>query len=375
MRIIQIATIITPDNAYGGPTTVAFNQCRALIDAGHDVTLAASARGFEGELPTEIQGVPVRLFPAVQAIPGAGFAGVASPGLLKWLATSARRADAVHVHLARDFVTLPAASLAQNLGVPTYLQTHGMIDPSDRLLARPLDAVLTRRVLRAAHRVFWLTPVERDGLVEVAGSSIRLEELHNGVPVPPLPERVRTDQHATVLYLARLQDRKRPLAFVDMARQLAPTFPDAEFVLVGPDEGQGDAVAADIAVSGLGNRLRWEGPADRAACTAAMEAADIYVLPSVDEPYPMSVLEAMALQLPVVITDSCGLAPAVERGQAGTVVGRDPELLVPAVRALLADPDARRTAAASARRLVEQEFSMVPIREQLVAAYSSGASK
>ena len=44
-----------------------------------------------------------------------------------------------------------------------------------------------------------------------------------------------------------------------------------------------------------------------------MAAASVYVLPSVREPYPMSVLEAMSVGLPVVVSADCGLAPLVER--------------------------------------------------------------
>ena len=42
MRILQVVALVSGTNAYGGPTTVALNQCRALADAGHDVILAAT---------------------------------------------------------------------------------------------------------------------------------------------------------------------------------------------------------------------------------------------------------------------------------------------------------------------------------------------
>ncbi|MEL4357775.1 MULTISPECIES: glycosyltransferase [unclassified Luteococcus] len=368
MKIIQVATVITPENAYGGPTTVAFNHCRALRDAGHDVTLVAGAQGFEGPLPDTFQDVPVKLFPVIQVIPGAGFAGLASPQMLAWLRRHARQADAVHVHLARDFVTLPAASLVQNLGVRTCVQTHGMIDPSQKLLARPLDAALTRRVLRAAARVFHLTEVERQGVLAVGGPRLRVEELHNGLDADSMPS---PKEHAevTVLYLARLQARKRPLVFVQAATELAREFPEVGFRMVGPDEGEGPAVAAAIQAAGLGRRLRWDGPADRAGCQEAMATADLYVLPSVDEPYPMSVLEALAARLPVVLTDTCGLAPAVARGAAGTVTTNDPAEIAAAIRRYLADPGLRRQTGERAQRLIRDEFSMRPIVEQLVSAY------
>lgn len=372
MRIIQIATVITPENAYGGPTTVAFNHCRALIAAGHDVTLVAGAQGFGAELPDTYQDVPVRLFPVVQVIPGAGFAGLASPAMMGWLRRNVDTADAVHVHLARDLVTLPAASLVQNLGVRTCVQTHGMIDPSERLMAKPLDAVLTRRVLRAATRVFYLTDVEREGVLRVGGPSLRVEELHNGLDADSMPGPI-VHETTTVLYLARLQARKRPMVFVEAARQLAPEFPDVLFRMVGPDEGEGSAVASAIAASGLGGRLVWEGPADRAGCQQAMGEADVYVLPSVDEPYPMSVLEALAVELPVVLTDTCGLALAVKRADAGTVTTNAPEEIAPAIRRYLADPQLRAETARRARRLISEEFSMAPIVDQLLRAYGRGA--
>lgn len=368
MKIIQIATVITPDNAYGGPTTVALNHCRGLIAAGHDVTLVAGAQGFRWELPSIYQEVPVNLFPVVQMLPGAGFAGMASPKMLAWLARNLRSADAVHVHLARDFVTLPAAALAQNLGLPTCVQTHGMIDPSDKLLAKPLDAALTRRVLRAAQRVFYLTDVERAGVQEVAGNQVRLEELHNGLDADSMPS-PRAHERTTVLYLARLQERKRPIVFINAAKELSPEFPDVQFRMVGPDEGQGEQVRDAIAASGLGDRLVWDGPKDRAGCQEAMSTADVYVLPSVDEPYPMSVLEALAAKLPVVLTDTCGLAPAVERSRAGTVTTNDPAEIAPAIRNYLASAELRHETAQRAGALIAAEFAMRPIVEQLLGAY------
>lgn len=370
MKIIQVATLFTPENAYGGPTTVALGHCRALREAGHDVVLAAAAQGYPGPLPTSIEGVPVRLFPARRVIPKAGFAGLTSPGLLRWLSSELPSTDAVHVHLARDLVTLPAAALALRSRTRLFAQTHGMIDPSSNPLAVPLDAALTRRVLRRADHVFHLTDVEAGGIRAVAGDGVRLEHLRNGVDARPDAEPRPATSRAHVLYLARVQERKRPLSFVHAATRLAPEFPDATFRMVGPDEGgAGEAVRAAIAASGLGDRLVWTGPADRAECRAAMDAADLYVLPSVNEPYPMAVLEAMASGLPVVVTDTCGLAPAVRQASAGLVTTADPGDVTAAVRTLLADPGRRHEASRRALQLIAADFAMEPIVEQLLRAY------
>ena len=369
MRILQVVALVSGTNAYGGPTTVALNQCRALADAGHDVVLAATGSELGTPLPTEHDGVRTALFPPHHVLPGAGFAGLTSPAMLAWVRRVAASADVVHVHTARDLLTLPSAWLAQRAGTRTVLQTHGMIDPSDNPLAGPLDAVLTRRVLRDAHRIFYLTPREEQEVARVAGGPVNLMELHNGMPVGPAPRTVHAGEACRVLFLARLQERKRPLAFVAAARALAAQHPHATFTLVGPDEGQGDAVRRAIAESGLGERLTWAGPVDSAGAARWMRDSDLYVLPSVDEPYPMSVLEAMSNGLPVVVTDTCGLADTVRRTGSGVVVDDTQPALESALSELLSSPDLRERSGRAAQETIAREYGMDAVVHRLLSAY------
>lgn len=367
MKILQVVSLISPKGEYGGPTRVALGQCRALREAGHDVVLAAGSWGYD-PVPTEVEGVPVRLFRAVAPVRGS-FHGLTSPGLVRYVSRVAPTADVVHLHLARDFVTMPAAAVTARSESPYVVQTHGMVVPSRNPLAGPVDLTMTRRVLTGAGRVFYLTEAERAGLLEVA-SPLHLEMLRNGIGVPPASELPSSGGRAPqVLFLARVQARKRPLDFVDMARRLAPSHPDVTFRIVGPDEGQGDQVRAAIAGSGLGDRLRYEGPLPPERTSEAMRAADVYVLPSVDEPYPMSVLEAMAIGRPVVITDTCGLAPVVRRREAGVVCAEGGAAVAQAVASLLDDDSGRRQAGANARAAIVDELGMAPVVDQLEVAY------
>ncbi|BDZ42743.1 hypothetical protein GCM10025865_20420 [Paraoerskovia sediminicola] len=184
MRIISVVTLFTPDGAYGGPTRVAVNQARELIARGHDVRLVGGCSGFD-VVPSQVDGVPVTLFPVRRAVPRTGFAGLVAPQMLRWLRTATDGADLVHVHAARDLVTLPAALMALRKNVPYVLQTHGMIDASERRSAALLDAIWTRRLLRGAGAVLHLTERERSDLLDVVGGpEIQLVEVLNGVPLP-----------------------------------------------------------------------------------------------------------------------------------------------------------------------------------------------
>ena len=120
-------------------------------------------------MPTELNGVPVRLFAARTLVPGTGFAGMGAPALSRWFHRTGLSFDVVHIHLARELVVLPMALAARRHGIPYVLQTHGMVVPSRHPLAPPLDAVWTRKVLRDAGAVFYLTPQEREQLGAVAG--------------------------------------------------------------------------------------------------------------------------------------------------------------------------------------------------------------
>lgn len=374
MKIIQLATLVSPDGAYGGPVRVAINQTRALLDAGHDVVFAAGAQGFGRRLPKTYDGVPVRLFDSWN-LTRSGFSGLVAPDLQTWLKTAVKSADVAHLHLARDLIMLPAADRVRRRNLPYVLQTHGMIAPSSHPLRGPIDALWTKRALLEAKKVFYLTPQERNGLLDVASAPLNLQKLYNGVPAPHADLMLETQPKIEVLFLARMHRVKRPEAFVAMARVLHGKYPNVRFSLVGPDEGEGQAITAAIRAAGMGALLGWEGPIAPEETALRIRKAAIYVLPSIEDVFPMSVLEAMSLGKPVVITNTCGLARAVTRARAGAVVGPTVESLTAGVDSLLANVDLRNTAGKRAQQLAQDEFSIEAVCKSLQQVYREVASE
>lgn len=359
-----MVTLVSPDGAYGGPARVALNQCTGLRQAGSEALVAAATRGYP-TVPSEVDGVPVRLFRSRTLVPGTGFAGLGAPGLYRWFRSHHGDFDVVHIHFGRDLVVLPVAAAARRHHVPYFLQTHGMVTPSDHPLARPLDSVWTRKVLRDAGAVFYLTPDERDQLVAVGGDRLHLVPLHNGVPCHPRGT-VGTGA-AEVLFAGRLHARKGPTTFVRMARLLLDEGWRAHFTLVGPDEGEGPAVREAI---GTEHRIVWEGALDSSDVPQRMAAASVFVLPSVREPYPMAVLEAMSVGLPVVVSNDCGLAATVDRAACGIVTAPTVGAMADAVRHLLTDRNRAREMGERGRSIARSEFGMDGVVAQLSATYT-----
>lgn len=367
MRIAHVVSLVTPEGSYGGPVRVAINQARELIAQGHHVTVFAGTIGCPSGMKV-VDGVQVRLFSASKLIPGIGFAGITSFGLLGSVRKHIHDFDVWHVHMARDFITLLAADMLRRAKQPFVLQCHGMVDPTSRLLAAPLDWAFTRPILVSALAVLALTPRERIDLRQVAKKDIAVFDVVNGVPrstKTPTPN--RNDVEA--LFLARLHSRKRPLAFLESAQKLALESTRFRFALVGPDEGQGQSVQKMIGNSPSSSQMRWEGALSPEETLGRMKDANIFVLPSVDEPFPMSVLEALSLGIPVIITDSCGLAPFVAEARAGLVVDDTQESLTDAMRTLMTNEEQRLEFGHNGRRLIEQKFSMESVAVTLLHHY------
>jgi glycosyltransferase involved in cell wall biosynthesis len=109
---------------------------------------------------------------------------------------------------------------------------------------------------------------------------------------------------------------------------------------------------------------------DRAVIGTYLSAADVFVLPSRQEGFPVAPIEAMAAGLPVVAADAPGVRAVVGEGDSagGVVVAKnDPHAFATELRRLLDDPQLAATVGARAEQRVSDTFSLEAIGEQLRA--------
>ncbi|MBI5230791.1 MAG: glycosyltransferase [Coriobacteriales bacterium] len=369
MRVLHIVTLVDDRNSYGGPLTVAINQCQELRRRGHDAVIAAGWRG-EGDVPTEIEGVPAHLFPVTPILPRTRFAGLYSFGLARWLRNNSQSIDIAHVHFARDLVPLSAARTLYQARIPYVTQTHGMVVPDARLAARLLDRFAAAPVLRRAACRFVLTPAEQQALLAVCGPQSQTEHLPNGIrirettqlkPVPPVLD---------VLFMARLHPRKRVMEFAQAAEQVGAGRTDVAFSIVGPDDGDLPQLRDFIASRPhLDKALIYEGSLTHESALHRLARADIYVLPSVDEPFPMSILEALGAGVPAICTDSCGIAEPLSRSKAVAVTSGQPGALAKTLENLISDTAQRTALRIAGLEAIHSEYSIEAVVDQLEQHY------
>lgn len=167
------------------------------------------------------------------------------------------------------------------------------------------------------------------------------------------------------VFVGELNENKHP---ADAIRALAAMVePDAELVLLGEGRARGalEALAAEL---GVGERVRFAGFADDVR--PYLVAATALLLPSEREGLSRAIMEALALEVPVVASTARGNAELV-RDDAGFVVGTgDVAAMTAAMEALAADPDAARAMGRAGRARMVERHDLRRVLALLEALYA-----
>jgi len=186
-----------------------------------------------------------------------------------------------------------------------------------------------------------------------------------------LRDELQIPQSAFVVgVVARMVNEKGLRELMQAVAQVHKSGRDAWLLHVGPvDRSRGDEVTPDYAVAlGISGTSRFLG--SRSDVSRIMTAMDIFCLPSYREGYPVSVIEAAAMGLPVVTTNIRGCREAVIDGVNGLLVPvKEVEPLVAAIERLHDDVNLRRQLSLGARRRAEECFDERRVVKQIMAVY------
>jgi glycosyltransferase involved in cell wall biosynthesis len=223
----------------------------------------------------------------------------------------------------------------------------------------------------------------RDELVRECGNPSKVGLIYSGIDLaapenPELRMKIRRDLGipADCLVLIVVANLIAYKGHADLIQALALVNrrlpPDWRLLLVGRDDGAGPALKTQAASHGLQDHMVWLG--ERPDAEQLCAAADIAVLPSHQEGFSNSLIEAMARGIPVIATAVGGNLDAVVSGQTGLLVPVDaPPALAAAILELAADGGRRSQMGAAARRRVATLFSLEACVRRYVNLYRSAA--
>ncbi len=187
--------------------------------------------------------------------------------------------------------------------------------------------------------------------------------------------RVRTElgiaeDAIVVTMVSRMTRTKGALEFAAIARECSQQDARTRFLAVGGEDRDSIDCLTREELASLRAATTWTGARDDVA--AILAASDVFVLPSVcREGIPRSLLEAAAMGLPLVTTDSPGCNEACSNGHNGLVakIGDLPSL-THAVSLLIGDPELRARYGAASRKLARERFDLRVIADQLASAWT-----
>jgi sugar transferase (PEP-CTERM/EpsH1 system associated) len=286
------------------------------------------------------------------------------------------RPDIVH---SRNWATFDAVVAARLARVPVVVHgEHGreFSDPEGRNLRRNR---LRRFLAPLVNRFVAVSEDLRRWLVQDVGiPASKVVRIHNGVdtgcyvPGDPGPARDALDlpsSRPVVGTVGRLNPVKDQAGLVRAFARVRSEYPDALLVIAGEgpcrDELRGLVVSLRIAP-----HVRFLG--ERHDVPTILRAFDVFVLPSIAEGISNTILEAMAVGLPVVATRVGGNSELVEEGVTGHLVPRsDPEALASAIGTYLGDANLRALHGKRSRDRAVSTFRLELMRDSYGDLYSS----
>jgi len=269
--------------------------------------------------------------------PGRGFYGL-SWGLLRWLRTNAREYDALIVHGIWQFHSLAAWLAVLGRRTPLFIFPHGMLDPwfQKTYRAKHFKKVLywtlaERWVFARAKGVLFTCHTELELArrpflnarhpLKVTGfgiDAVPADMLHATAPFwqayPDLYGR------RVLLYLGRIHAKKGCDLLIRALATVARHDRTIRLVMAGPGE---PALLADLkqqaATLGVADRIIWTGMLSGPLKWAALQAAEVFILPSHQENFGISVVEALASGTPVLISERVNIYHEVAESGGGWV--------------------------------------------------------
>ena len=317
---------------------------------------------------------------------GIDYVEIRERGRLDWSAWRAirqlvreRRFDIVHGH---EYKTdLLAYLLAKVERVLPFATAHGWTGHSriERVLYYPAD----KRLLARFPRVVAVSGEIRDVLVRAGATRENVTVIPNGIdPIvfhrdTSLSAHIRDEfgisRDAVVLgAVGRLEPQKRFDLLIDAFAALLGEFPTLHLLIAGEGSQRGD-LQAKIDQLSVAGRVRLVGQMD---VRRFHHVLDVFTQSSDYEGTPNVVLEAMALETPIVATDAGGTSELCADRVHGLIVPRRrPDLLAEAVRATLNDRAATSARVQAARRRVETELSFEKRLERINDIYRELTSR
>ncbi|HEX7017934.1 MAG TPA: glycosyltransferase [Patescibacteria group bacterium] len=378
MKILQLCPYLYPALAYGGPAKVVWQLSQELAKH-HQVTIYTSDSFNKHQ----------RLIPS-QLVTATNPKVLYFKNIWNSLAYNQRlfthfaligeywkhrhTFDIVHIHDVFVLPQLITALVARIFRHKYFISPHGVLNTTrlehKSFIKWLLFTLLVKPVLTGATTIVATSQAEADELR--ANGFAQVSVVPNGVianQVQPTHQFQTVEQtnQPTLLYIGRLHPQKGLMELLQAIKEIKTP---CLLLIAGPDDGIKERMIRYIEDHQLANKVKLLGLVNPAQKKELYQLADIFVYPSYNEGFSISILEALAEGLPVLITDGCHF-PDVKTYHVGKIVSINnlAAELTQAIPQLLADKASLKLYSKNAKQLVAQKYSIEHMAQRISSLY------
>jgi glycosyltransferase involved in cell wall biosynthesis len=373
MKVLHIIPDLAP--ATGGPVTSVLGLARAQTALGHEVSIASTDWGMSRR--PSLEGVHFHLFPCRYD------SWRWAPALGKFLRREIGNYDVATVESLWQYPTYIAGRACREAGTPYVVSTNGMLDEwslaQKSWKKRPYLRFVERATLEGAAAVH-LTSRGESEHSHLESFRIRKLIIPLGVhssSYRELPDRAsfvrrypELEGKRIILFLGRLHFKKQPDVAIKAFHKAHAGNGDARLVLAGGgDPDYVKSLRRLVEDLGMRRSVLFTGLLQGDAVKEAYRAATVFILPSWQENFGLSVVEAMAAGCPVLVSNHIDLASEIEGAGAGLSVAPSVEDNAAALDYLLNDGVLRARLGEAGRKLVLEKFTWEQCARSFMAAF------
>jgi glycogen synthase len=217
--------------------------------------------------------------------------------------------DVIHAH---DWMTYPAGIAAKEVsGKPLIVHVHATeFDRSGERVDTRVHAIETLGMQKADKVVTVSEWTKQIAIKKYGIAETKVKVVHNGILMKRKPK-IEFDsplKHSPIVtFLGRITHQKGPLYFVEAAKAVLHEIPDARFIVAGAGDML-PSMIQQVAAAGMSSRFHFTGFLKGNDIEKIWSISNVYVMPSVSEPFGITPLEAIQAGVPVIISRQSGVA-------------------------------------------------------------------
>jgi glycosyltransferase involved in cell wall biosynthesis len=384
MKILHVTPSIA--KVRGGTSQAILDMVKALQITNVDIEIATTNDDGDDLLDVPLRklikynDVPVWFFhrfsPNIKSVREYAF----SSGLTQWLWQNISQYQLVHVHALFSYASTIAMAIARLKNVPYIVTPHGLLCEwslqqsthkkqtylklieqanldSSQIIHFTSEKEQQEVSLLGLQKPNFVLPLGRSLPTAISDARYRLRQQFNIPPDEPV-----------ILFLSRLHYKKGLEYLIPALSKL--THHRFTFILAGNGTPDYEAEIESLLISsGLRHRTLVVGFVQGETKDILMQGSDLFVLTSYSENFAVSVLESLAVGVPVLVTPGVALASVVKQNQLGYVPDLDIAAITDALENYLSNPQQAKKMGDRARQLVSDKYSWNHIAQDLLEIY------